>query len=63
METVVALVVYIAAVFLPGEDEARWGIFTEKQACEAAVARVRSQGVFATDSVKVEMPKPKGQVS
>lgn len=57
--TVIALVVYVAAAFVAGEEEPRWGVFTDKPACEAAVARVRATGYFATDCVKVTMPAPK----
>lgn len=54
-----SLVVYVAAAFVMGEADARWGVFTDKAACETAIAKVRAEGYFATDCVKVTMPTPK----
>lgn len=59
----VGLVVFIAAAFMPGEEEARWGVFTDEATCQASVANVRARGAFATDCVKVTMPTPKNGVT
>lgn len=55
----VALVVYVAVAFLPGQEEPRYGVFASKEACENAVAQTREQGVFVTDCVPVTLPAPK----
>jgi hypothetical protein len=55
----VALVVYIAAAFLPGDEAPRYGVFTSKESCERAVAETRESGVFVTDCVAVTFPAPR----
>ena len=57
MMTAVALVVYVAAAFFPS-GETRYAVFSEKEACEAAVAQARAQGVFTSDCAAVELSKP-----
>lgn len=56
LTAVVSLVVYIAAAFFEGDT--RYAVFSDKAACEAAVAQVRASGSFATDCVAVTLPKP-----
>ena len=58
----VALVIWVAAAFAP-DGTARYGAFDEEATCQAAVAKARAAGVFATDCVRVEMPKPKNGIS
>ena len=58
MTAAVALVIWIAAAFAP-DGSARYGAFDSREACEHAVAAARSTGLFATDCVAVELPKPK----
>lgn len=58
MTAAIALIVYLAAAFAP-DGSARYGIFDSKESCQEAVAQARAQGVFATDCVAVELPKPK----
>jgi hypothetical protein len=56
--TAVTLFIWIAAAFLP-DGAARYGAFDSKETCESAVESARAAGLFATDCVKVELPKPK----
>lgn len=58
MVQVVALVIWIAAAFAP-DGSARYGAFDSKESCQEAVAQARAAGVFATDCVAVELPKPR----
>lgn len=59
LTAVVALVVYVAAAFFAGDEQARYAVFTDQAACENAVAEVRASGAFATDCVAVTLPAPK----
>ena len=55
----VSLVVWLAVVFSSEDGAARYGVFTEKALCEAAVAEARASGVFVSDCLRVEVPSPK----
>ena len=63
MLTAVALIVYVAAAFFAGDETARYAVFTDKAACEAAVAEVRASGAFATDCTAVTLPAPRTQAA
>jgi hypothetical protein len=55
---VTALIVYLACAF--GADGApRFGVFDSAEACSQAVAQVRQSGLFASDCIRVEIPKPR----
>jgi len=56
ISAVVALVIWVAAAFMPS-GETKYGIFKEKELCERAVTEARSEGIFTSDCVKVELTK------
>jgi hypothetical protein len=56
--TAVILAIWIAAAFTP-DGQAKYGAFDTKETCDGAVEAARAAGLFATDCVRVELPKPK----
>ena len=55
----VSLIVWLAVIFASATGEARYGVFTEEGTCQSAVAQAREAGIFVSDCVRVEVPKPK----
>lgn len=57
MMTAIALIVYLACAF-GADGQPRYGVFDSEEGCKAAVAQVRQSGLFASDCIRIEIPKP-----
>jgi hypothetical protein len=62
ISAVVALVIYVAAAFMP-DGETHYGIFKDKEACLQAIAEARSQGIFTSECAEVKLTKVKNSTS